>query len=246
MSNKIFLDLYQNISSDSKKRMECIKKAFNILPKIDNPRILDVGCGKGGPTIQLAKLCNGKITGLDINQSYLDEFEKRIKSEGLTNKVKAINRSMLEMDFPDESFDIIWSEGSIFIIGFKRGLINWRIFIKPKGFLVVHEMCWLKPNPPVEIRKYWVRIYPRIKTIEENMKIIPTCGYKYIAHFPLPDEVWWEDYYNPLENKIQTLKDNYQNDSHIITRLKEKQKEIDLYKKYSKWYGSAYFIMQKS
>jgi len=61
---------------------------------------------------------------------------------------------MLAIDFPLEHFDIIWAEGSIFIMGFEKGLKNWRNYIKPKGYLVVHEMAWLKPDAPEEIEDY--------------------------------------------------------------------------------------------
>ena len=60
--------------------------AFQLLPKIENPHILDIGCGSGIPTIVLAKLSEGKITGIDIDQRLLDRFEKRIEEEGLQTK----------------------------------------------------------------------------------------------------------------------------------------------------------------
>jgi len=40
-----------------------------------------------------------------------------------------VNCPILNMDFPDESFDIIWAEGSTFIIGFERALREWRRLI---------------------------------------------------------------------------------------------------------------------
>jgi ubiquinone/menaquinone biosynthesis C-methylase UbiE len=93
-------------------------------------------------------MSKGNIIGIDIHQPYLDELEKKIKKNNLTDQVKTINMSMLSMDFPLEHFNIIWAEGSIFIIGFEKGLKEWKKFIKPKGYLAVHEMAWLKPDPP--------------------------------------------------------------------------------------------------
>jgi ubiquinone/menaquinone biosynthesis C-methylase UbiE len=55
-------------------------RAFAMLAlKTDKPRILDVGCGPGAQTIDLARLSNGAITALDSGQTFLDELEARIK-----------------------------------------------------------------------------------------------------------------------------------------------------------------------
>jgi len=115
------------------------RKAFHVLPELDKPQILDVGCGSGVPTMELASLSNGQIIGLDINQLLLDRLTRKIEKAGLSSRVKTLKCSMLDMDFPDGSFDIIWAEGSISIIGFKRGLEDWRRFLRPNGFLVVHD-----------------------------------------------------------------------------------------------------------
>ena len=55
------------------------RKAFKMLPELEKPRILDIGCGSGVPTIELAKLSNGEIIGIDINQSLLDKLNKKIE-----------------------------------------------------------------------------------------------------------------------------------------------------------------------
>ena len=52
------------------------EKAFKMLPEMNNPSILDIGCGSGVPSIELARLSNAKIIGLDIDQSSLDKFNK--------------------------------------------------------------------------------------------------------------------------------------------------------------------------
>lgn len=152
---------------------------------------------------------------------------------------------MFSIDFPKESFDIIWSEGSIFIIGFEKGLIEWKQYIKPNGFLVVHEMTWLKSNPPAEIYNYWRKIYPEITTIPKNLEIIKKCDYKIIGYFPLPEDAWWDLYYNPLENRINFLKEKYSNNPEALKVLNLEQQEINMYNKYNKWYGSVFYILQR-
>ena len=216
-----------------------------MLPPMDRPRVLDVGCGPGGPTLELARLIRGEIVGLDIHQPSLDRLMRKIEKAGLSDRVKAVNCSLFEMDFPDKSFDIIWAEGSIYIIGFERGLKEWRRFLKAKGFLVVHDMTWLCPDPPKEIYDYWKERYPGIRTVEENLKLIPCFGYDLIGHFTLPEDAWWIEYYGPLEKRIRGLRMKYVDDSKALGVLEKEQREIDMFKKYHTWYGSAFFVMQK-
>ena len=212
---------------------------------MDKPRILDIGCGSGGPTLELARLSQGEIIGIDIHQPSLDRLSRKIEQAGLSDRVKAVNCSMFNMDFADESFDIIWSEGSIFIIGFETGLREWQRLLKPKGFMVIHEMAWLRPSPPREIYDYWKSYYPGIKTIPECLEQISGCGYDLIGHFALPEDAWWIEYYGPLERRIKELRAKYIGDPEALLILEKEQREIDISKKYHKWYGSAFFVMQK-
>jgi SAM-dependent methyltransferase len=222
------------------------RKAFHMLPELDKPRILDVGCGSGVPTMELARLSNGQITGLDINQPLLDRLARKVEKAGLSDRVKTVNCSMFDMDFPDESFDIIWAEASTFVIGFERALKEWRRFLKPKGCLVTHEMTWSRPDPPQEVYNYWKELADSgIRTVREYLEQIPACGYDVIGYFTLPEDSWWVEYCGPLENRIQELRPRCINDSRALEVLDEEQREIDLSRKYHEWYGSAFFIMKK-
>lgn len=105
-----------------KRLAKYTRKAFRMIPKMYRPRILDVGCGSGVPTLELTRLSKGEIIGIDTDQRSLDRLTRRIEQAGFSDRVRAVNCSMLNIDFPDESFDIIWAEGSTFIIGFERAL----------------------------------------------------------------------------------------------------------------------------
>jgi SAM-dependent methyltransferase len=216
-----------------------------MLPGLESPRILDIWCGPGGPTIELARLSGGHVIGIDIHQPYLDRLSQKIEEAGRTDRMEAINCSMFEMPFPDESFDIVWAEGSVYLVGFERGLNVWRRFITPNGFLVVHEMTWLRPEPPQEISDYWNELYPGIETVAENMDLIPNCGYDLIGHFTLPEDAWWTECYGPLEERIRELRDKYVGDAAALATLDEEQWEIDMYRKCQQWYGSVFFVMHK-
>ena len=245
-SRDLFFEIHQGLPREGPGRNDYTRKAFELLPKLDKPKILDIGCGPGGPTMELARISGGFVIGMDNHQPYLDVLEEKIEKAGFSERMQAVNGSLFAMNFQEASFDILWSEGSIYIIGFERGLKEWQRFIKSQGFLVVHEMTWLKANPPKEISDYWKKMYPGITTIPVNLEIIPRCGYKVLGHFPLPEDAWWEEYYHPLEERLEQLREKYRDDSEALRILDTEQEEIDLFKKYSEWYGSVFYIMQKA
>ncbi|MBU7032760.1 MAG: class I SAM-dependent methyltransferase [Theionarchaea archaeon] len=222
MSQDVYYELFHNIIIERPGRLDYVRKAFSMLPALDNPHILDIGCGT------------------------LDEFERKVIEQNYSDTIKIINRSMHDLNFPSEHFHIIWSEGSIFIIGFSEGLSQWKKFIKPSGFLVVHDMCWLEPDPPPEILEHWQRVYPGITTVQNNVEKITAAGYSAYDHFALPEEAWGEIYFDPLEARIQQLREKFRHDENARAVLEKEFREIELYRKFKKWYGSAYFIMQKA
>jgi len=246
MNKGVFFELHRDLPREGPVRNKYTRKAFRMLPKLDKPLILDIGCGSGAPTLELARLSQGEVTGIDINQDYLDRLSRKAREAGLSHEVEAVNRSMFAMDFANESFDIIWSEGSIFIIGFARGLKEWRRFLKPGGFLAVHEVVWLQPDPPQAIYSYWKNIYPGITTVDQNLKLIQDCGYENLGHFTLPEDAWWTEYYQPLQARVRKLRTKYIHEHEAQLVLDKEQQEIDLFRKYGKWwYRSAFFLMKK-
>ncbi len=222
MSKEFLFDL--RIDSFRECFNKYTRKAFQILPELEKPRILDIGCGSGVPTMELAKLCNGEIIGIDIDQELLDRLSRKIEQEGLTNRVKAIKCSILDIKFPDNSFNIIWAEGSITTLGVEKSLRGWNRLLKPKGFLVIHD---------------------EVKHFFEKHHEVAKCGYKIIEHFYLPEEAWWEEYYRPLEIRIKELSKKYSNDPDALEVLKIHQNEVDLVKASPKSFQSVFCIMQK-
>ena len=199
-------------------------KAFQMLPRLDKPRILDIGCGTGIPTVELARLTAGQIVGLDIDQASLDKFDEKIKLSGLSDRVKTVKCSMSEMNFPDEYFDLIWAEGSIFVIGFERGLRGWRRILKINGFLVVHD---------------------EIETLGKSLERLTEFGYVLWGQLELPEDAWWAEYYRPLERRIGQLRTKYRDSPDALKLLDREQRDVDRFKKNPDLHRSAFVIMQK-
>ena len=242
---KSLLEIHKDMPRQGSGRNKYTQKAFEMIPKINQPTILDIGCGPGLQTIKLAKMTDGTIYAIDIFEQYLDQLRESIKKEKLDDRIKPLNQSMNNIEFPENYFDIIWAEGSIFVIGFEKGLKEWKKYIKPNRYLAIHDMTWLKDNPPDEIKKYFQRVYPGLLTIEKSLNIIKNSDYKPLGYFPLPEDAWWDLYYNPLEKRLKKLEIKYKNNQKALDLIKAEYEEIDLFRKYNQWYGSVFYIMQK-
>lgn len=241
----IFFEIYQNLPRQAPGNKESTLKAFSLLTNLPpKPSILDIGCGPGMQTIELAKHTNGKVTAVDNHQPYLDELQHRTIVEGVSEKVAIANASMFSLEFEANSFDLIWSEGAIYIIGFEKGLQTWQPLLKSGGYIVVSELSWLKSNPPIEVKKYWEENYPEMKTIECNLQIIESSGYVNISHFILPEIGWWDNYYTPLEERIALLREKYKDNQAMNRELDNSLLEIEFYRNYSDSYGYVFYLMQ--
>lgn len=241
----IFFEIHSSLPREGPGDNESTRKAYLMLPDLpEKPRILDVGCGPGMQTIELAKLSNGRIDALDNHQPFLDHLKKRAEEEGVSDRINIINGDMFALNYEDKSFDLIWSEGAIYIIGFEKGIREWRKLLTDKGYVVVSELSWLRPDPPEEVRKFFAEGYPGIKTINENLETIKKAGYRIINHFVLPDESWWNNYYIPIAAKIPSLRLKYRDDKEALAILDCEELEMEMFRKYSKYYGYVFYIMQ--
>jgi ubiquinone/menaquinone biosynthesis C-methylase UbiE len=195
-------------------------------------------------TIELARLTDGRIVAVDTHQSFLDELAQHARDTGVADRIETCNQSMFSLAVEDKSVDVIWSEGAIYIMGFEQGLRAWRPFLKPGGYVAVTEITWLRSDPPEELRAFWAAECPAMQSVQANLDAVRAAGYREIAHFVLPPSAWWTHYYTPLEARVATLRKRHLDDPEAQQLLKEMQREIDLFRKYSDWYGYVFYVMQ--
>jgi SAM-dependent methyltransferase len=218
--------LFQIRMENIRKRfLKYTRKAFLMLPRLDKPRILDIGCGSGIPTLELARLSQGEVMGIDIDQPALDKFTGKIKEAGLVPRVQAVHCSIFDMDFPDASFDIIWSEGSIYAIGFERGLREWKHLLKPGGFIVVHD---------------------EQGNVREKLVQISDCGYELLGSFLLSEDTWRNEYFIPLEKLVNGTRAKHTENPEVLEALNRAQDEINMFKDNPERNSSAFFVMKRN
>lgn len=244
MRMKYFYEVFEDLPRQGPGCREATIKALGLLRNLPSkPRVLDVGCGSGMQTIILAEELKTKILAIDNHKPMLDNLNKRIASKGVD--IETYEMSMFDIAFEKNSFDLLWAEGSIFIIGLARGLKEFKSLIKHKGYFAFTEMCYFVNDPPSEIREYFNNIYPDIKTIDEVRKMAETEGYKIIETFNLPDSAWWDDYYTPMLERIKELEIKNCGVPEAEAVYKECKLETEMFSKYSRSYGYTFFILQK-
>ncbi len=125
------------------------QKALSLVPTAPTS-ILEVGCGKGLATKVLAEHSEAKITAIDNEQSALNRLAQRFEQQGISQRLETVCASMTELPFSKASFDLIWAEGSAYIMGVEKALTQWKPLLREQGYLMISDMVWRTEDPSCE------------------------------------------------------------------------------------------------
>ncbi|MFE0738041.1 GNAT family N-acetyltransferase [Streptomyces sp. NPDC058855] len=162
----------------------------------ERPRVLDLGCGPGRSALLLAAEAGARVTAVDTHEPFLDELRAAAVARGLDGLIRPVRADMAAPPFPDGSFDLVWAESSVFVVGFDRALAAWRRLLAPGGTLVLTECVWTTGEPGPQARAFWDPHYP-LRTVTANAAAAVAAGYHVLGTFLQP-ETDWEEYYGPL------------------------------------------------
>jgi ubiquinone/menaquinone biosynthesis C-methylase UbiE len=244
---QLLIDLHKGANRQGPGGDEATQMSLD-LARVDlsaSLRIADIGCGTGASTLLLARLLNAQITAVDFLQDFLDVLESRADDIGVSDKVNTLCCSMDSLPFEDDEFDIIWSEGAIYNIGFQKGIIEWSRFLKPGGLLVVSEITWTTAVRPLELQEHWDAEYPEIDVASSKMGVLEKNGYSPIGYFVLPENCWLANYYRPMQENFELFleRHGYSEEARVIVEAEEC--EIELYEKYKAYYSYGVYIARK-
>lgn len=211
-----------------------------------SPEMLDIGCGPGMQTLDLAEACCGRITAVDNCDEYLDELRLKIRHAGLGDRVAARHADMTALDAEASSLDLIWCEGAAYIMGVPEALRAWRSFLREGAYLAFTDLVWLEENPHAEVAEFFASGYPAMSNRDAIAQTVHEAGYRLVDDFTLPDSAWWTDYYTPLEAKLLTLKQKYAADSEALGVVAMTEAEIDMRRRFEASYGYQFFVCRKT
>lgn len=240
-----FLQIYGTLPRAGPGSNELTRRALGMMPHVpESPRILDVGCGPGMQTVELLRNTNGTVVALDLLPDMIARVKASAENAGVSDRLVTLEQDMKEMAFPESHFDIIWSEGAIYNLGFETGLKKVKEFVKPGGYVAVSEAVWLKSNPPPEAVEFW-REYPEIDTVAAKLEVIKRIGYDVVGYFIFPPTAWTEQYYDPMEERIAEKTEDWSDIPEAEAVLKEARNEISTFRQHFDYFSYAFFVMRK-
>lgn len=124
-------------ADDSREYRHTLYDKVDLKSKKD---ILDVGCGTGAVTMDIAQSTNGNVVGIDIDQEKLGEAEKVLSN---IPNIKLMEADVLDLPFGDETFDLVVFNVVLIYIKDQQKAINEMARVTKKGG---HVMATLEPD----------------------------------------------------------------------------------------------------
>ncbi|MEU9339436.1 methyltransferase domain-containing protein [Streptomyces sp. NPDC048290] len=140
--------------------------AAYLLPALrPHHRVLDVGCGPGTITADLAaRVPQGHVTGLDHAPGILDQARATAAARGLTH-TDFTTGDVHALDFPDASFDVVHAHQVLQHVGDPVGALREMARVtRPGGLIAVRDadyaaMAWYPASPGLD---GWLDLYRRV------------------------------------------------------------------------------------
>ena len=220
-------------------------RALDAVPGRDTVRqVLDLGVGHGRTTFALAEaLRDARITAVEFHGPFVRRITERARKAGVAHRVHAVCEDMEKIDIVDGSVDLVWAEGSIYLVGMERALLTWRPWLRPGGSLAFSDFVRWADDLPEEARDFWAMEYPDMASEAVIRSRAEAAGYRVVSSFRMSKEAH-EAYYVPLEARVTELANRA--DADIQEILGGLRKEIDVVRRFPEEAGYMFFVLQRA
>ncbi|MFF9350636.1 GNAT family N-acetyltransferase [Streptomyces sp. NPDC014734] len=209
-------------------------------PLPERPRVLDLGCGPGRASLLLAAEAGAEVTAVDLHEPFLAELREAARVRGLDDRVRTVRADMADLSgFPDGSFDLVWAEGSAYLIGFDTALRDWRRLLAPGGSLVVSDCVWTTDTPSAKARSFWERA-GSLRPVAANGAAAVAAGYHVLGTRVQPDSDW-DEYYVPLAARVAAADASVPGMARAIAASRE---ELAVRRDHGAEYGYACYVLR--
>ncbi len=236
---KDFIQLLDGMSYWGPGDRAFTQQQFAALP-IRPRRILDMGCGRGASTMALAQVTDAAIVAIDLEEDALAAVAHSARAAGFEH-VSTLCANMAALPDDLAPADLIWAEGSAYVMGVANALKAWRpLLASPQACIVLSDAVWLTDNPPEEALAFWQQDYPAMQTLAGLLETIQAAGYRCLSHTPLPMSAW-NNYLDPIEVNLV----RYRDELGECAAWQDLSREVAIHRQYLGSYGYVICCLQK-
>lgn len=237
-----FVALFESLPRQGPGSRECTARALAMCTHLPvEPEIVDLGCGAGAQTVDLAELTGGTVVAVDRHPPFRAVVDARAAVHGLSGRIRALTADMTETGLPSGSADLVWSEGALYNIGLATALPLCRGLLRPGGCLAFTEPVWRRADVPATVQEAFAE-YPGMGTVADVLAALTAQEFEVVGHFTLPDAVWWEEFYTPMAARIAELREGDAWPAEAVPVLEMCQAEIDMFREHSDCYAYEFFV----
>jgi len=173
----------------------------------ENSYVLDVGCGIGGSAFLMRRDYGAKVLGFDLSNNMVDIAQERLQNHGL-DKVDFEIKDATQVDFPEGTFDVIYSRDTILHIADKLSLFkNFFKWLKPGGKLMITDYCCTADEWSPDYRAYVEQRGYNLLSVVDYGKTISDAGFSNVQAIDKTD-----DFINILSDelvKFEQIKEDF-------------------------------------
>ena len=239
----VFFDLHSGLPREGPGDAASTARALALAAPLPAAlRVLDIACGPGMQTLDLARLLpEAGIVAIDTHRPFLAEVDRRAAAAGVAGRVRTVAADMHALPFAALSFDLLWCEGAAYCMGVAEALRTWRRLLRPGGRVALSEAVWLRPDPPAAVRRCWAE-YPEMRDVAGCRALVAASGYRLLGDFVLPPEAWRTHYYQPLADRLAKLAANYAGDPIAEAVLQEARDEIAIQRDFGDHFSYLFLV----
>ena len=194
-------DLNSNYTSPAGKEFSSAAARFSGI----NPssKVLDLGCGYGDASCNLASEFRSKITACDINNENINYARQAAVDRNVSHLITFVNADLLTLDYTETPFELILAEGGILsFISRRKGIELASSWLIPGGWFAFSDLILLTEKIPEEILSIFENDRFSYETEQSYRNMLDDIGLD-IHFMSLIPPSGWDNYYAHMARRLE-------------------------------------------